>query len=70
MNKNVGGIDRAIRAVAGAGILAWGLMTGQAWWVSAIGVVLLATAALAWCPPYTLLGISTCHGESCGIKQA
>jgi hypothetical protein len=59
MTKNVGGIDRIIRAVAGAGLLGWALMTGQAWWVSVIGGVLLFTAAIGWCPPYALLGINT-----------
>jgi len=28
------------------------------------GVVMLGTAAMGWCPPYTLLGINTC-----GVKQ-
>lgn len=59
MTKNVGGIDRIIRGVAGVGLLAWGLMTGQAWWIPAIGGVLLFTAVVAWCPPYSLLGLST-----------
>ncbi len=59
MTKNVGGIDRIIRGIAGAGLLAWSLATGQAWWVSAIGAVLLLTAAIAWCPPYAMVGLST-----------
>ena len=59
MKKNVGGIDRIIRGVAGVGLLAWGLATGQAWWISAIGAVLLFTAAIAWCPPYAVLGLNT-----------
>lgn len=58
MTKNVGGIDRIVRVVAGAGILAWGIMA-QSWW-GAIGAVLLFTAAVSWCPPYSLLGINTC----------
>jgi len=59
MQKNVGGIDRIIRGVAGAGVLAWSLTTGQAWWVTVIGAVLLGTAVISWCPPYALLGINT-----------
>ena len=61
MTKNVGGIDRIIRAVAGIGILGWGIMA-QSWW-GAIGAVLLFTAALSWCPPYALLGINTCKKD-------
>lgn len=59
MKQNVGGIDRIIRGVAGAGLLAWALTTGQAWWIAAIGGVLLFTAIVRWCPPYSLLGINT-----------
>jgi len=28
------------------------------------GIVMLGTAAIGWCPPYSLLGINTC-----GVKQ-
>lgn len=63
MTKNVGGIDRALRILAGLGLIAWalGLLPGVApsvWgW---IGVVPLATGLIGWCPPYSLLGINTC----------
>jgi len=56
--KNVGTIDRAARAVAGIGLIAWAAMGGPVWaW---IGVVPLATAAISFCPAYRLLGIRTC----------
>ena len=58
MTANVGGIDRIIRVVAGLAIIGAGVMY-QSWW-GVIGIVPLATAILRWCPPYTLLGISTC----------
>ena len=57
MSKNVGGIDRALRVLAGAGLIAWGLMA-QNWW-GAIGLVPLATAAIGWCPAYLPFGIKT-----------
>ena len=57
MKQNVGGIDRMLRGVAGAGILAWGLMTGN-WW-GLVGGVLLFTALVSVCPAYPLLGLST-----------
>ena len=63
MKPNMGTIDRAIRAVVGlAAVGAWplGLLQGTLGIVSlVVGVVLLATAALRWCPPYALLGINT-----------
>ena len=63
MKPNMGTLDRAIRAIVGlAAIAAWplGLLEGTLAIVSlVVGIVLLATAALGWCPPYTLLGINT-----------
>ena len=57
MTKNVGGVDRVLRIVVGAGLIAWGLMA-QNWW-GAIGVIPLATAAIGWCPAYAPFGIKT-----------
>ncbi len=57
--KNAGTLDRALRAIVGLVLIALALTgTIGAWgW---IGVVPLVTAALGWCPAYTLLGIKTC----------
>ncbi len=59
MKTNVGGIDRILRAVIGLALLALtGAGTIGAWgW---IGVVPLLTAALGFCPLYTVLGFSSC----------
>jgi hypothetical protein len=63
MKKNVGTIDRAIRAVVGiAAITAYfvGWLTGTLAIIAlVVGIVLLGTAAIRWCPPYDLLGINT-----------
>jgi O-antigen ligase len=59
MKTNVGGLDRIIRAVLGALLIALTLMGTIGVW-GWIGVVLLGTAAIGWCPPYQLLGINTC----------
>jgi hypothetical protein len=58
MNKNVGTIDRSVRALAGLVIIGIGVVF-QSWW-GAIGLLPLATAAIGWCPPYAMLGLSTC----------
>ena len=58
MKTNVGSIDRIIRGVAGVALIAW-VLTGGPWWAW-IGVVLLATAAIGFCPLYVPFGISTC----------
>jgi hypothetical protein len=59
MQTNVGGIDRILRAVIGLALIALTLAgTIGAWgW---IGVVPLLTAALGFCPLYTVLGFSSC----------
>jgi len=63
MKANMGTIDRVIRAVVGIALIAsWplGLLEGTlAIVLPVVGVVLLVTAMMRWCPPYMLLGINT-----------
>lgn len=61
MKHNVGGMDRAARAIAGLAVIGAGVYF-QSWW-GAIGAVLLFTAAVGWCPPYALMGLSTCKAK-------
>jgi len=58
MKKNIGSIDRLIRVIAGVVIIGLGFMF-QSWW-GAVGAVPLFTALVGWCPPYAMLGFSTC----------
>ncbi|MDH5188638.1 MAG: DUF2892 domain-containing protein [Rhodospirillaceae bacterium] len=65
MKKNIGTIDRAIRAIVGIAFIATAfLYPGLGPWSFygsiVIGVIMLGTAALGWCPPYVLMGINTC----------
>jgi hypothetical protein len=68
MTKNVGTIDRAIRAIVGIvaiALFATNTLQGTVGIIAiVVGVVMLGTAALGWCPPYALLGIN-----SCGVKS-
>jgi hypothetical protein len=59
MKKNVGGIDRILRIVAGLALLAWFLFAAGPTW-ALIGIVPLATGLFNFCPAYTLLGLNTC----------
>lgn len=62
MKTNVGGIDRVLRIVLGLvliGLAATGTVGVWGW----IGVVPLATAAMGFCPLYTVLGFSTCPAK-------
>lgn len=63
MQKNVSNVDRIIRAVVGAVLLYagfGGVLTGTLALVAdVVGVILLATAAVGFCPLYYVLKIST-----------
>jgi hypothetical protein len=65
MAKNVGGADRVIRAVVGAGLIYYAMSNlpgAQDWMVPAgmVGFVLILTAIFARCPAYMPFGINTC----------
>jgi hypothetical protein len=59
MTKNLGTIDRALRVVAGLGLIGATLAGYLPVW-GWIGVVLVATAAIGWCPAYLPFGLKTC----------
>ena len=59
MKSNVGGIDRMLRIVAGLVLIGLTLNGNIGVW-GWLGVVLVATGAIGWCPPYALFGWSTC----------
>jgi hypothetical protein len=59
MKTNVGGIDRVLRIVIGLALIALTLTGAIGAW-GWIGLVPLATAALGFCPLYTVLGFSSC----------
>ena len=59
MNKNVGGIDRILRIIAGIVLIALAVTNVVGVW-GYIGVVPLLTGVIGWCPAYLPLGIKTC----------
>jgi len=59
MTKNVGGIDRILRIVAGLALIALAV-TGTVGVWGYIGAVPLLTGLIGWCPAYLPLGIKTC----------
>ena len=59
MTRNEGNADRAVRAVAGIALIGLTLSGTIGPW-GWIGIVPLATAAIGWCPLYSVLGMNTC----------
>ena len=61
MDKNVGSMDRNIRFGAGAVLLILSLtnIINPGWLFGIIGIVLLATGYLNFCPAYKLIGMNT-----------
>lgn len=63
MTKNIGGIERIIRILAGLVLIAMAA-TGTVGVWGWLGLVPLATGLMGWCPPYSLLGINTCKNRN------
>jgi hypothetical protein len=59
MPTNEGNLDRALRVIAGAGILSLAFIGPQTAW-GYVGLVPLITGLVGYCPLYSLLGLSTC----------
>ena len=58
MKPNIGKTDRIIRVLIGVILIAVGAYF-KSWW-GVIGLLPILTAALGWCAPYAVFGISTC----------
>jgi hypothetical protein len=63
MNKNVGGVDRMVRIVAGVALIGLAA-TGTVGLWGYVGVVPLLTGLVGWCPPYAIFGWNTCSTKN------
>jgi len=65
MTANVGGFDRAIRVIVGAALLYLALFAQPNGynWIGWLGSIPLITAAIGYCPLYSLIGLSTCPAK-------
>ena len=70
MMRNLGNVERSIRAVLGIVLIAVGYMAdfsqGAAIAAYAVGVIALGTAAVGFCPAWKLFGINTCQTKASG----
>lgn len=68
MTSNIGTIDRTARFIVGMALIVAPLVNFLGLWTNsvvaygavAVGVVLVATALVRFCPLYRILGISSC----------
>jgi len=61
MQHNVGGIDRGLRILLGMAVIAAGIFYQSYWGV--LGLALLLTGLVSWCPAYLPFGLSTCRAN-------
>jgi hypothetical protein len=62
--KNVGTVDKVVRIVGGAALLALtfvGPYTATLYPWGLVGIIPLVTGLMGWCPLYSILGIKTCR---------
>lgn len=68
MQRNMGTLDRGARGLVGITLLLFFFLAPSSnvivhWGELVLGVVLVGTGALGWCPPYQIFGINTCSAE-------
>ncbi len=59
--KNIGKLDKIIRIIIGIGLLSLlFILEGNIKFFGLIGIIPLLTAAINYCPLYSVFGIKTC----------
>lgn len=60
MKPNVGSTERIIRIIVGLALLSlWFVLSGNARYLSLIGLIPLLTAAVRWCPLWAMFRVNT-----------
>lgn len=59
MKQNIHNLERIVRVVVGLGLTSMAFIGPANPWFF-LGLIPVATGLLGWCPPYAMLGISTC----------
>jgi hypothetical protein len=67
VNRNVGTLDRVLRAGAGLALMGLALSGSIGAW-GYVGIVPLVTGLIGSCPAYGLLGIRTCPSGDRGTR--
>jgi hypothetical protein len=67
MKKNIHQYERVARIVIGLTLISFAFVGPSNLWFL-LGIIPLLTGITGWCPPYQMLGISTC-GNCCEKKS-
>lgn len=59
MKKNIHPLERVLRVLLGLGLISMAFVGPKNLWFL-LGIVPLLTGFIGWCPPYHILGVSTC----------
>jgi hypothetical protein len=60
MIPNIGTTERIIRVIAGLILLSLVFIGPRTWW-GLIGLILIGTAAVSYCPIWQVFGLNTCR---------
>lgn len=64
LKANVGTADRIVRIILGLALLSlFFILDGGIKYISLVGIVLLLTSFIKFCPLYTIFGINTCSSK-------
>ncbi len=59
MKKNIHPVERGVRVVVGLVLVSLAFIgPANPWFL--LGLIPVATGLMGWCPPYAMLGFSTC----------
>ena len=59
MKKNIHPIERALRVIVGLALISMAFIGPKSPWFF-LGIIPVITGFIGWCPPYAILGMSTC----------
>ena len=60
MKINEGGVDRVLRVIVGLALLSLLFTENEYRWFGLIGLVLLLTGIIGFCPGYAMFGMNSC----------
>ena len=60
MKKNIHPVERSLRVILGLVLISLAFVGPKNLWFL-LGIIPVITGFIGWCPPYAILGMSTCR---------